>query len=436
MKLLQYLLPLAMATCGFAATLNAADFSTVQEARERSPDAVLDYLKSKRAVTLAEKGGNLAISGDVQVDWDYMHARRWDNTHLRGSGSSSRHSTNKPVGTPYATSEFDVEVNLMFDYRTDRTWAAIQFQFDDSMGIKETTTNIDEGARVKGKKSNILWGSGEYDNIVMRKAYMGINLVDHGTSRLDFELGRRRLYDVFDSEVEFYNFFDGALLKYANSFEGVTDLTFKAAGFVVDQTVNHFGWVGEVGFLNIGDSGFDFKYSLIDWRREGHNRYDKKHPKGAEFLVNQFLAAYTLPADWLRWKTKLYAAFLHNSDAEKHSFTHHEKKANAWYAGFKVGDVKRKGDWAFEARYEWVQAQAVPESDVSGIKRDNPQNLSFYDKRWGGFANYKGYVVDGFYAITDNWTVNVSFERAREESHRIGGKHRSYQFEIAAIYAF
>ncbi len=348
MKLLKYLLPLAMATCGIAVTLNAADFSTVQEARERDPDAVLDYLKSKRAITMAEKGGNLNISGDIQAEWDYMHC--WsDHKRQRGSKSQRAKSYNKNEGTPYATSEFNIEVNLMLDYKTDRTWAGIQFQFDNPMGIREAHAPHDH--KPKHKERNKLWGSGEEDNIVMRKAYFGYNFMDAGTSRLDLEVRHSRLYDVFDSEVQFYNFFDGLLLKYAHSFEGLTDLTVKAAAFVVDYTVNHFGYVGEVGFLNIADSGVDLKYSIIDWDRDGANRYGHKHSRGAEFLVSQYTAAYTLPADWLRWRTQVYGAFLHNSRARENRYTHHDgKKANAWYAGARMGEVRKKGDWAVDAR--------------------------------------------------------------------------------------
>ncbi len=423
-----------MAACGIMATLNAEDYSTVQEARERDPDAVLDYLKSKRAITMAEKGGNLTLSGDIQAEWDYMKCRSC-HKRMRGSGSGKVKSCNKYYGVPYATSEFNIEVNLMFDYKTDRTWAAIQFQFDNPMGIREAKC-ISRDKEPKHKERNRLFGSGQVDNIAMRKAYFGYNFIDQGTSRLDLEIGHRRLYDVFDSEVQFYNWFDGALLRYAQSFEGITDFTAKAAAFVVDYNVNHFGWVGEVGFLNIADTGLDLKYSIIDWDRDGANRYGKKHARGAEFLVSQYTAAYTIPSDWLRWRTTVYGAFLHNSRARKNHFSAHEKAANAWYAGLRMGEVRKKGDWAFDARYEWVQAQSVPESDVSGIKRDNPADISMYKKRCGGFANYKGYKVDAFYAFTDNLTMNASFERVREESHRIGGKHRSYQFQLSAIYAF
>ncbi len=433
MKLMKYLLPLAMAVCGMT-TMNAdGDFSSVQEARERDPDAVLDYLKSKRAITMAEKGGNLTISGDIQVEWDYMKCRT-DGMKMRGSGSAKRKAPTKPDYTPFATSEFDTEVNLMFDYRTDRTWAAIQFKYDNPMGIRQA--RIDPRKRPNDKERNRLFGSGVVSNIEMRKAYMGYNFIDEGTSRLDLEIGHRRLYDVFDSEVQFYNYFDGALLKYAHSFDGLTDFTAKAAAFVVDSAVNHFGYVAELGFLNITDTGLDLKYSIIDWQRNGANRYGHKKPRGADFLVSQYTAAYTLPADMVPCKTKFYGAFLHNSEAKKTHFSNYKKADNAWYVGVKMGEVRKKGDWAVDVNYQWVEAQSVPETDVSGIKRDNPTGTSFYDESWGGFANYKGYKIDGFYAFTDNLTMNASFEKVRECKRSIGGKHRSHQFQLSAIYAF
>lgn len=426
MKLLKYLLPVAMATCGITATVSAAEFSTVQESRERDDASVTDFVKSKRAVSLQEKGGALMISGEVRSEWDFMHA--WSHhTHQRGSGSHDP----SDHGAPFATNEFSVEVDLMFDYKADRTWAAVQLQLDNSAGIQRTRKEHCHTNR------NILWGSGSGDDLFLRKAYVGYNIAEHGTSRWDFEIGRRRLYDVFDSKVQFYSIFDGLLLKYANSFEGITDLTAKAAAFVIDDRVNQFGYVGEVGLLNIADCGVDAKFSLIDWdTHHGKNRYGKKHAKGSKFLVTQYTLAYNFSPDLLYFKSRLYGAFLHNGRAEKTHFSHHEKAANAWYIGYTMGEVKRKGDWAFDVNYQWVQAQSIPEGDTSGIERDNPRNCSFYNHRWGGFANYRGYKINGFYAITDNWTLNSFFEKVREENEHIGGKHRSYQFQLAAIYAF
>ncbi len=431
MKLLKYLLPFALATCGAVATLRADDngFSTTVEERERDTKAVEDFINTKRSLTVAEKGGNLAISGDVRAEWEHLHSKI-KGTKQRGKGSANLCPPSRPHA-PYPTNEFDVEVNLRFDYKNDGTWATLQWQFSDPAGIPSQ-----EYVKHKQSKRNTLWGSGKLDNIVLRKAFMGYNVMEQGTSRFDVEIGRRRLYDVFDSKIQFNSFFDGLLLRYVTSFEGMTDFTAKVAAFVIDHTVNHFGYVGELGFLNIADLGLDFKYSLISWEKSGVNRYNYKHSKGNDYLNSQLALAYNFSPDMFRHKTQVYGAYLHNHDAKARKFTDHKKANKAYYVGAKMGDVRKKSDWSVDASYQWVQAQAIPEQDVSGIGRDNPRKICFGKKKWGGFANYKGYTLGGVYAITDNLTFNLTFSKVHQCQRSIGGKHRSYGLDLEAIYAF
>src|SRR5207249_3742653 len=152
----------------------------------------------------------------------------------------------------------------------------------------------------------------------------------------------RRLIDVFDSKVEFHNIFDGITLKYANSLEGIADFQAKLAGFVVDYKVNHYGWVGELDFLNIADEGFDFKYSFIHWNKNGINRLNHHHPHGHRFNVSQFLVAYNLSPELLHYKSQVYGAFLYNHAAKASHFTHHKKADRAWYAGLRMGEVRKQ----------------------------------------------------------------------------------------------
>ncbi len=424
MNLFKYLLPVALATCGFASSMQGADYSTTSEERESDIRALSDFVKSKSGISVQEKGGNLMISGDVRSEWSHMKST---TKGVKQRGHKSHHHA------PFATNEFDVEVNLMFDYKADRSWASIQLQFDNSAGIRQW------GKRETPHYVNhhhTLFGSGSLDNLALRKAYLGYNVFEEGTSRFDIEVGRRRLKDVFESKVMFHNYFDGLLLKYANSFEGMADFQAKLAGFVVDQTVNHFGYVGELAFMNIVDEGIDFKYSYIHWNKSKANRYDHKRPHGARFNVSQFLLAYNLSPDFVPYKTQLYAAYLRNHAAKSTHWTHHEKAGNAFYVGFKMGEVKRQSDWAIDVSYQWVKALAMPESDCQGIGRDSPRGISFFRKKSQGTTNYKGYKLDGLYALTDNLTLNAFYQRAHQESRKIGGKHKSHKFQLAAIYAF
>jgi len=423
MNLLKYILPCALAACGFAASVQAAGFSTTQEARETDAKALSEFVKSKSSISVQEKGGNLMVSGDARTEWETMRAK---SNHHRRRGSGSAINGN----APFATNEFSIEANLKFDYKGDRTWSAIQLQLDNAAGIPTYSS------RVQANPQDTLFGSGSLDNLVLRKAYFGYNVAEAGTSRFDVELGRRRLYDVFDSKVQFYSIFDGLTLKYANSYEGVMDLQAKLAALVVDFNVNHFAYVGELGFMNIADEGIDFKYAYTHWNRDGANRYGFRNAHGADFKISQFQLAYTFSPDFLRHKTQVYGAYLINHAGHPNKFSSNKKAREAFYVGFKVGEVKRQNDWAFEANYQWVQAQAVPEFDVRGIGRDNPAAKSFYVTKTGGFANYKGYYLDAIYALTDNLSIDANFSRTHQQSHKIGGKFRAWQLELAAIYAF
>ncbi len=458
MKLLKFLLPFAVGACGFTA-LSADDgaFSTTTEARERDIQAVQDYINTKRAVSVAEKGGELKISGDVRTEWSYLHAK---NNGKKQRGYSSRNNypnsfikDNLPskeayaqmdkkakygvraakdaMKAPYASNEFNIEANLVFDYVADRGWGTLRLQMSNPAGL----TEIDRKPYMNDSR-NILYGSGKLSNLALRKAFMGYNVWEQGTSRFDVELGRRRLYDAFDSKIQFNSIFDGILVRFNTSFEGISDFYAKAAAFVVDYTVNHFGYVGEVGFLNIADSGLDLKYSLIHWDRHAPNRYNKYHPLGVQFINSQVTAAYNLSPDLVRLKTQLYGAYLVNHAAKANHWTHNKKANDAFYLGFRIGDVVRKGDYAFDVAYQYVEAQAISERDVSEMGRDNPRGISFYNRHSGGFANYKGYKIDAFYAITDNLTLNAYYQDVHQASKKIGGKHHSSEFSLAAIFAF
>ena len=467
MRLLNYLIPLAFAACGTGSKLQAhgqpsfePGYATEKEADQRDMDALQEYIKTKRAISVNEKGGNLMISGDVRGEWYWMHDRTdhkcqrgWASrklypnsvinkktpkiSHKKYEGLSFEERVKYRSGRdemlpPFATNEFDVEANLVFDYVADRGWGTIRLQFSNPAGIvtpRRRPMIFDD--------RRIMYGSGELNDVVLRKCFAGYNLWEQGTSRFDIEVGRRRFYDVFDSRIEFWNFFDGLLARFTSSYEGVGDLSLKAGAFVIDYSVNHYGYVGEVGLLNLAEKGFDLKYSLIDWDTlHRANRFGRVHPLGTQFLNSQILANYMLPSDLLGTRSCLYAAYLINHAAKATSWTHHLKARDAYYVGGRVGEALHKGDASLEFLYQWVKAQAIPEMDVSVSSRDNPRGISMYERLSGGLANFRGWRLEGFYALTENWTLNAHFDRIREMDRRIGGPHQSWEFYFGAIFAF
>ena len=224
------------------------------------------------------------------------------------------------------------------------------------------------------------------------------------------------------------------------------DFGAKVATFVVDSNINHFGYVGALDFLNIADEGIDFKYSYIHWHKDGVNRFDHKDVYGSRFNVSEFKLAYNFRPDFVRYKTKVYAAYLYNHEAKANKYTDHKKCDDAFYFGFAVGEIKRPNDWAIDINYQWVEPQAVKSEDVRGIGRDNPWRFSMYKRSntgingdlrgIGGYANYKGYELNGKYALTENLILNASYKRVHQCKRINKVTHRARWIEVDAIYAF
>jgi hypothetical protein len=391
MKLFKCVLQFALASCCLVTSIHAAGSSLRKEKN-------IDLQKNQ---ITEEKDGNLRLSGEVRGEW--KNSRAWTRGQ-NDEGVSERNSIH--------TNKYDTKANLIVDYRADRTWGKIQLQFEPPKG--------EEKERSKSNHENKSSGSGKPSHH-LRKAYMGYNVFEGKTSRFDFELGRWRLYDSFDSKIQFYSYYNGITLKYANSLQGLTDFQFKTAGFVADQSASHLDLITEVGFLNLVDKGLDLKYSFIHWNKKDENRQD------SHFNNSQVTLTYNLPQNFVHFKSQVYGAFLHNHSANETQKNHHKKQANAWYAGMRVGEIKKQNDWAFDANYQWVEQQAIPKFDARGIGRDI--------KRTGGLSNYKGYSITGFYALTDNLTLESGFDRI-EQCHRVTGKHHSYSIQLAVIYAF
>lgn len=427
-----------------------------EELNERDFDALREYLKSKRTLDIAEKACNLTISGDVRTEWRHL------NEKCRGKSVRGGNATNR-AGLPISRNDFDIECNLRFDYVAERTWAVAHLQYDNSAGVdgnghpcgnvlkdkskKKRKHKCDDGLCEKCKTDDFDcfadpegWhGSGQCNELCLKKAYMGYNICVEGDSRFDIELGRRgNLYLVFDSKIQFLSRLDGILLKYDSTWESVADWYVHAAGFLVDERVNQFAWIVELGFLGIYDTGFDFKYSFIDWEKHGKNRCFVHNPEGFKFRNSQFTLAYNLDPEYLHTPVKFYGAFIWNHDGQP--FYVHCKKVHgknlAWYTGVLIGEVKKEGDWAVEIIYQVVQARSIPDDDMAGIGRGNVLDDSFTSLTRRGNTNFRGWRLEGLYAVTDNVTLDAIIEWTKADDNKIGGSHNFSKFELEAIYAF
>lgn len=144
----RYFLLSAFSFLGFAAFAQTApatapapvaqgiDIQFDDKQTENDMDALRRWLQDKRLVSLKELGGDLSISGEVRTEAQFMNEKRatqGSNNFIQQRGMNS--ATGKP------SLAWDVEFNLMLDYHTERTWAAMKLEFDNDMGIRSGTVN-------------------------------------------------------------------------------------------------------------------------------------------------------------------------------------------------------------------------------------------------------------------------------------------------------
>lgn len=236
MKLQMSIAALMMATLWSPSSLAADDPVVVDTSPfidQQDIEALRDWIATKRQVSIRQIGGDLSLSGEIRTEFQ---ASEEEQNGKRMRGPNSPHP-NRP------TNAFDVEVNLMLDYRTDNTWGSIKLEFDNDAG---NNLNI-------------------FDNISVERAYYGFRLINKDVFTTDMELGRRNFGTVFDSRVQFGSFMDGILLRMDYATEKAGDPYLRAGPFLINEKFNQYGWVAELGVLNIFDSGLYAKYSIIDW---------------------------------------------------------------------------------------------------------------------------------------------------------------------------
>lgn len=442
MKFLRCILPLAAIVIGLSTEISAAalDRGVRRDIRERDFEAVQEFVNSKRTIPLEEKDCNLSISGDIRFDWASVNEKVSCDKLRGGNGVAKQNESTGVVtisdsfsdGVPFSTNEFDVELNLYFDYICDRSWGVAWLQFDNFAGLENNIKNCTTDPQA-------MFGSGSCDHICLKKAYMGYNLCADGCARFDIELGRRPFYNVFDSRIQFQSRFDGICFRYARNFGCWGDFYSNSGLFVVDERANHYGYITEFGLLNICDYGIDLKYSFIDWKSlisHDRNRCGTKDPTGIDYRISQLTAHFNFMTDCICLPVKIYGAILCNHAAKKIARTDQNKDNLGYYIGFIAGEVCREGDYAFDANYQVVEAQAIPDQDVSGIGDRSNVLRETFTADFRGFTNYRGFRFEALYALTDNLSIDAILEFLRHDRRQVNGKHDYSKFEIQAIYAF
>lgn len=389
---------------------------------EEDMQSLRDWINSKRMITVRELGGQLSISGDVHAELQ--------STSVVKNGKAQRGR-----GTGEPNNRYDVEFNLVVDYRTDRSWLSSRLRFDNDAGLL-----------------NDQFGSGKSDKLKLERAYWGYRLIDGDRHTMDIDVGRRGpMVSMFDSRLQFNSIFDGISLKDSYAVDNVGDIYYQIGAFMVNEKKDQAAYVGEAGILNIANTGFYTKYSLIDWDTK---RVHKCRPQ-FHFIISQMTLGYKWIPQSLDRPVTIYLAGLYNHRARPVKFffdddsslnVTHGKKANyGGYLGFSIGALKQAGDWAFDANYQVLAAQCVPDLDVSGIGMGSDSKQGFYWNKGAkvttksdieGNVNYRGFELTFQYLISNNLNLWQQWRQSITLDKDIGPFRRYKQYEIDFIYSF
>lgn len=379
-----------------------------------------DFVESKGLIQCRQKEGSLTIAGDVRARW-IMAGEELNGFKQRGQGTHT------------AISRFKSEINLYLDYVAPRSWVSTKLKF----------VNFD------GKDG------GTSTRVDMERAFIGYDVYDNGDEDFYIEIGRSNLDYLFESRVEFSSIFDGIHFFYTTDWPCLGQYTIHGGPFIVDSYTNHYAWVIETFITDIMESGFTFKYSIIDWFRHSSTlNYGNLATSGKSritdnpryrFVISQFLLGYEREIDFCGCKTLfVYGAFVDNWAAKPRPQTLNKKLNKAWYAGFTLGKLCKACDWSLDINYQYVQAQAVPEFDLNGIGHGNAANGLLSDSILLGlspdfvrlFTNFKGWEVNGLYAMTDCLSLRGKAQYATPATKGVGGDFKFKGFEMSVIYAF
>ncbi len=388
--------------------VGATNFDALIKEDAKKIEALQEWIEAKNHVSVSDRGGNLSLTGDIRAK--YITA----NEIRDGYRNIGRDSFHPLVGD----NKFAVAFNLLFDYRTDATWAVSKLKFDNTAGIFGGTEN----------------------RIQLERAFLGFRLIDADTFVIDVEPGRRKLDYAFDSKVQFDSYMDGLLISYNQSSSNFGDFYIHAGPFVVFNTVPQFSYVGEIGILNAFNTGLYGKYSCIDWDTKNYSNPDMD--RVFEFVIHQLLIGYKFIAPGINKITIPYGAFLINSAARRRSFVD-DKLANiAWYIGFSMGEAKKKGNWALDTNFQYVQPQSIPQFDFRGIGNGGTDNIGLDVLNPGqslltalGRTNFFGWQIEFLYLPTNNITVTQSFKISRS-LHFLPNDYYYRQYRIEFIYAW
>jgi hypothetical protein len=330
------------------------------------------------------------------------------------------------------------------------------------------------------------------DSIRLKSAVVGHDFYCCGCNRIFAELGRQRLDEHFDSEVQFGSRLDGGFARASVKVPGVGETYAQGALMVVNAPISQYAYVAEVGTCDICRLNLYAKLSFVDWTNGGLFTRDRalfdqlaalppdatpqtvqnttsaiaKVQPDLGYSVLQLLVGKDFPNAWRGRCVKVYGAGLYNLRETARIFfvniplfdANGNRRVNAqnqplsqllrmgpfrhdrlaWYVGVQLGEVCACGDWALKVVYQYVEPFAILPSDNNGIGRTNESNVQYFGDQGILLAvtNYKGVHVEANYAVLDSLTVRLQFQHADHIRSDLFGSAHFNRIMVRTTYAF
>ncbi|MBQ8498882.1 hypothetical protein [Chlamydia sp.] len=388
------------------------------------------YLSSKGFVETRKRDGILRLAGDVRARWIYA--------------KEDLESVQKPPAKPMLpVNRYRSEFNLYVDYTAANSWMTSKMNWVTIAGGESSAAGLD-----------------------INRAFLGYRFYKNPETQAEVfaEIGRSGLGDIFDSDVQFNSNFDGIHLYAARRISESLPFTMIVHGgpFVVNMTEKEYAWVVEA-VLNKLPGNFVVKTSVIDWNTLTAKTNDPADASATQpakpdtkydYLVWQWLVGKSTAVPWFNGQTKnlyTYGAYVFNPLAElpdnwKQPATQitNGKENHAWFVGCTLGGVRRAGDWSLTARYEYVEALAIPEIDVAGIGRGNQMKYWFAQaikqgldpKEANGFTNYKGVAYQFVLGLTDSVSFRAYAAYSKPANDQLGSDFTYRKYDLGLISSF
>lgn len=321
--------------------------------------------------------GLLSVNGYSQIDMKLP-----ENLSLQGDVRSKW----KSEFAEMEIHEFKVEMTVGCEYTLPEAWAAVK--------IKASTAN-------------------EKDSVIsLEKAMIGNRLYQGVNKSFTIELGRDKSENLYDSKLQYKNYFNGIHLVYNYVNEGLVTLKLHGGPHIANTGSNcygshtahtrdnRYGMIVEGVCSELIGMPLTVKYSFTDWNvSRMPKRFQRHWHEDGLYSISQVLSSYQVGI------INVYAAYLINHQVSKSN--------DGFYTGFTVGKINQRGDWSVDVNIQHCKLMAVPLDDFKGGMK-------------------KGLKITTIYALSNN--LNLEGKLSLYDSHT--GSVNNTKAEISAIYTW